>query len=629
VGDAAGLLLLDSVEHVPAAAADVAELIGRCPGLRLLSTAREPWARPAGRIWPLAPLAVPDPNRRATADDVAANPAVALLLDRVRAVRPHFTLTQENVGPVVNLCRRLDGLPLAIELAAGHLRDRDVVEVEAELAARSMTLRADVVDLPGRHRTLRATVEWSTARLSELDRERLAVLGAFRGTIAWATLTAVLESATMTTTDLDRSLDRLARASLVTWDPAGGRVDLLDTIRETAAELLADSGSAARVRAAHAHHLLDLVRAGDHEAIDGQVDDVRAALGYAIADGRHLLDLELVRQLGDYLSARGRFAEAHRLLAAIAETATAETATGEATGGASEAADVRATATLRAGVAANQHGDHHAARRLGERLLATDTVPDRRVAGLNLMGAAHKSLGDLDRATAYYLDCLALAEELGNNRYVTVALNNLGTVAHDRGDYAEAERCYRRSMEIKQATGDAVGTAIALVNLGSLDKDRAEAGPAEGYLVEAVRALRELNFSYGLAFALALLAEVRLARGDAADAARLAGESAAIGEVLEQPAVRAMAGQALGDIDRLAGDLAGAEAHYLASLAEGPEPAERMRLLDRLAAAVLTRDRAAAARWAAEAETIRSTMGYPVPPADRPMVAATRAGLTD
>ena len=636
VADSTWLLLLDSVEHVDGACDDIAEIVARCPGMRLLCTGRSPWPRPPGQLWPLTPLPVPDAPRPGQARpdsgagrrlaEVRANPAVALLVERARAVRPRFEITDRNVDAAVALCRRLDGLPLAIELAAGHLRERDLADVAADLADRATTLRADVVDLPGRHRTLRATVEWSTDRLSDVDRRCLAALGAFRGPATRTALVAVLRDAGLPTGDVHGSLSRLAETSLINVDPAGDRgLDLLDTIREIAADLLDESGLAGRCRTAHARYMLDLVSAGDHAAIDAEVDNVRAAVGYAVTEATGLLDVATVNGLAHYLNTHSRFAEAFRLLSRIAQ--------------ADVGVNVSAIAHLRAGVAANQHGDHRAALALGERTVAlahprgpvgpADTVGvDLRVAGLNLVGAAYKSLGELALAEENYTRCLAAAEEIGNSRYVTIALNNLGTVAHERGAYAQARAHYTRSLEIKRGLDDARGIAVGHLNLGGLAKDMGETRIADTHLTQAVERSRRLGEPHVVAFALVLLADTRLAQGRANQAERLGREAAGIGEGIEQPHMRAMAEQSLGDIARSRRDHATAEAHYLAALGSGPEPFERMRLLDRLAAVLRHTDTAQAARRLAEADDLRDTRSYAIPPVDAKMVESTRRALT-
>jgi predicted ATPase len=293
IGDTRWLLVIDSFEHVAGAASGLAALLAACPRLSLLVTSRAPLRLRGEHLWPLAPLPVPD-------DDTAVtdSPAVALLVERTRAVRPGFAVGPANAGAVADLCRRLDGLPLAIELAAAHLRTQEPADLAAQLASRFTELRADAVDVPDRHQTLRRTVEWSTRRLGTHDRLLLGVLTVFSGGAAPAALHAVLAGPGIEVPAPDASVSLLAASSLVTVaDRAGAaRIGMLDTIREIAADLLASSGADHAARAAHAGYFLDLVRGGD--GIDAELDNVRAAVSWSAAHEPAALDTSQARAHG-------------------------------------------------------------------------------------------------------------------------------------------------------------------------------------------------------------------------------------------------------------------------------------------------------------------------------------------
>jgi tetratricopeptide (TPR) repeat protein len=496
----------------------------------------------------------------------------------------------------------LDGLPLAIEIAAGHLHTHDIDEIETDLAARVTMLRADAVDVPGRHRTLRAMVEWSTDRLAAEDRARFAVLGAFRGPVPYPGWVAVLAGSGLSTDGLAATLARLDEVSLVGVVDAG--IVLLDTVREVAEDLLRDAGLDHRCRAVHAGHMLDAVRTADAGLIDSHVDNVRAAVAFAIAREPTLLDATAVTALAEYLRRRGRFPEAHRVLVGIAE-ASADPA-------------IRAIAFTQAGIAANLRGDPAGALALAAR--ATREGSGSPLPVLNLIGSAHKSLGELDAAHRAYAECLDVASAAGDVRFVTVALNNLGTVAHDRGAYEEAIEHYDRSLAIKREARDTRGIATALINLGGVHNDLGDHRRARQHLVGALRLFREMKDPYATAFALALLAsaEVGLARWSAAD--RLAGEALTIGAEIESPQVRALAEMARGDAARLRNDAATAAERYRAALADVAEPYERARILERLAAVGPDRDQARALRG--EANEIRRSRRYAIPPVDQGLGAA-------
>ncbi|NLT54008.1 MAG: tetratricopeptide repeat protein [Actinomycetales bacterium] len=335
IGRARALLLVDGAEHVTDLAAGVSELLTRCPGLQLLVTSRTPLGLAEERRWPLEPLRLPPLPRRSPTtpgpapapggtpasgagpspatglDRIMAAPAMVLLVERAREVLPTFAVEAGNATAVVTLCRRLDGLPLAIELAAVQLGDHDPAALDAQLRERVTSLHAEAVDVPGRHRTLRATVEWSTERLLPRDRQVMAVLGAFRGTPTVAALRSVLEAAGLDVEDLDEAVTRLAEASLVTLTEDETRVGMLDTIREVAQDLLVTSGHEAPVRVAHARLMLGIVRTADpsrHELpasedlvpVDLDLDNIRAALAWATGRAGEFRSTAEFRGTGEY-----------------------------------------------------------------------------------------------------------------------------------------------------------------------------------------------------------------------------------------------------------------------------------------------------------------------------------------
>ena len=603
IGDRRWLVLLESAEHVPETADLVRVLIKQCPGLRLLVTSRSALGLAEEVTVLLGPLPVPGPRLPSTVDELVANPSVALLVARVTALRPDFRTTAANAAAVASICRRLDGLPLAIELVAGQLQAQDPAVVDGQLADRVLELRTDLVDLPGRHRTLRATVEWSTERLPERDRVVLAVLGAFRGGAHRAAVWAVAASVGLSAANVNAGLIGLTGTSLITV--ADDRVTMLDTIREIAGDLLGELGAADRVRAAHTRYLLDLVtQAGStpegYAAIDSDIDNVRAAVDHAVSCLTDEWTLSTVEALAGYLSARARFGEIHRRLGAIGDVAVDDAA--------------RAGALLHAGIAANHHGDHAAALDLGERA-ARAGPPDLHCRALNLIGAAYKSMGDLAASRAAYQRCLAAGEAAGDARYITVALNNLGSVAHDEGEYDLAGRHYQRSLAIKRRHGDERGIAAALVNLGWLHKDLGDYALACRYLVDAAQRCRALSQPHVLGFSLALLAEAQAGAGELADARSAAEQAIEISTRIGQRQLHCIAVAALGDIAYWSNQPTEAAAHYRAALDLAHEPFDTARLTQRLAA--VTGDPAQAQELQATADAIRRDHGFVATPADR------------
>jgi tetratricopeptide (TPR) repeat protein len=342
-------------------------------------------------------------------------------------------------------------------------------------------------------------------------------------------------------------------------------------------------------------------------------DDVRAALEWTVGYAPHALDRPLIEGIERHLTARGRFAEAHRLLAAAGAAATDP--------------EVRATALLRAGVAADRSGAHHVALDLARQADAEFTAlgrGDHRCATLVLTGAAWKALGNPRAAYRAYQQALRLAQDLGNERYALIAINNLGTIAHDWGRYRLARLYYTRNLERRRALGDACGIAVALCNLGDLARCEGRLAEARQHLTEAVERFRELDDPYSIAFGLALLAGTELDLGDRAAATTAAEEAAGISRRIEHPGTIAMAELARGDIALAGGDYGAAARSYRVAAEHATEQFDLARIYDRLAAATAASAPEEARSLLERAAAIRLAHRYAVPPVERDRLAATR-----
>ncbi len=261
-GDGAWLLVLDNLEQVVRAAPDLGELLARCQGLAILATSRTALGLRAEREYPVPPLPLPTGSGAASVAEVAASPAVALFVDRARAVRPGFALAKGDAEAVAEICRRLDGLPLAIELAAARTRLLDPPALLDRLVSSLDALGTGAVDLPERQRTLRATVEWSVGLLEDPERSLLEVAAVFTG--GW-TIQAVAQVAGLAE---DRALElseALARHSLVYLDSTGpgSRTRMLETVREFVAERLAARPDADQIGRRHAGYYQALAEQAD------------------------------------------------------------------------------------------------------------------------------------------------------------------------------------------------------------------------------------------------------------------------------------------------------------------------------------------------------------------------------
>ncbi|MDX1530072.1 MAG: protein kinase, partial [Rhodothermales bacterium] len=320
------LLVLDNFEQVTAAAPAVGALLGACPRLRVLATSRVPLRLSGEREAPVPPLAVPEPEATPDPDGLLAHAAVRLFVERAQAVDPAFALTPENAAAVAALCARLDGLPLAIELAAARTKLFAPAALLARLGHRLDLLANRMHDRPARHHTLRQALAWSYDLLGPEEQRLYRRLGVFRGgcTIEAAEAVAGLDGA-------DDVLDGLAalvdHSLLRTTTGADGepRFEMLETVRTFALERLAEAGERAEAQGAHAHHVLDLAERAAPELtgaeqgtwldrLDAEHDNLRAALDAAEADGDTGLGLRLGTALWRFWLVRGHLAEGRRRL---------------------------------------------------------------------------------------------------------------------------------------------------------------------------------------------------------------------------------------------------------------------------------------------------------------------------
>jgi len=329
-GDGAWLLILDNLEQVVQAAGDLGELLARCPGVTILATSRTVLGLAAEREYPVLPLPPPADPAAVPLEELESSPAITLFVDRARAVRPDFALTEDNAAAVAEICRRLEGLPLAIELAAARIRLLDPTALLDRLARSLDALGTGMVDLPARQRTLRATVEWSVGLLEDAERSLLEVVAVFVD--GW-TIQAAAQVAGL---DEDRALDlseALARHSLIYLDSTGPgpRSRMLETVRAFVAEQLAARPDAGQIQRRHADYYRAVAEqadrplrgAGQNECLDrlqAEAGNLAVAVRWYLAHDPGPLP-HLFRVLWPFWALRDHLAEAHSWVRQLLPTA--------------------------------------------------------------------------------------------------------------------------------------------------------------------------------------------------------------------------------------------------------------------------------------------------------------------
>jgi len=611
------VLLLDNAEHLPNAAPDMAALLAACPGLRALVTSRAALRLRAEQVFPVPPLALPDPHQHAPFDLDALGQvaAVRLFVRRARAVRPDFALTPADADAVAEICRRLDGLPLAIELAAAQVVVSPPWALLAQLARPLRVLVDGAHDLPARQRTLAGAIAWSYGLLTPAGQALFRRLAVFAGGCTLEAVEAVYRAGAPDTDDAFADVDALAELralvekSLLRLESAGsvpveepednvpakepvppGRDDppryrMLETVRAYARERLDAAGETAGARRRHAACYLALAERAEPELrgprqaewlarLERDQDNLRAALVWAREQGDAVTELRLAGALAPFWYTRGQYVEGSAWLeGALSPEARAPDH--------AVPAAMRATALLGLGALIYNQGDYGRAAALCEEALALYRAGD------DAAGTAH-------------------------------ALTRLGGIARDRGDDARVEALLEESVALHRALGDTDGVALALVNLGRLAYQRNDLGRAAPICAESVHLYRTLPDVSGRAYAILTLGLVAGGQGDHARGRALVEESLALNREVGDIGGIASALHCLARLARAEGNLERARALYRAGLDAGSQAvtAGLAYVLDGMAGVAVAEGRMerAARLWGAVAALCVARQVPPPPP---------------
>jgi predicted ATPase len=526
------LLVVDNCEHLLDACARLLDRVLRyCPGVRILATSREALRLGGEAVWPVQPLALPSARAAATVATLTDSTAVQLFVDRAAAVLPGFALTERNAPTVAEIVRRLDGIPLAIELAAARAATLPLAELAARLDDRFRVLtEGSRANLP-RHQTLRAALEWSDALLSAPERTVLWRLSIFAGGWTLAAAEGVVGGDGIPVADIVTLVSRLVAKSLVQLDVSDDRARyrLLETIRQYASEYLAAGDEAATWHRRHADYFLALAEEAEPALTTGERnswlvqleeehDNLRAALRWLIAQGASTAAVRLAAALGQFWQVRRYFREARQWLEqALALRPEVPDA-------------VRARALEQLGELIRNQGDYVAARAaLEESRDLFERLGDRRsIAGvLRSLGtiALHQVPPDLERATALFEECLALQRALDYQHGVAVCLFDLGALALEQGEFARAQMYFADALSRTRDLGAERHATIALANLGIVALLAGEDARARALFAEALRRVVLPEDSVVVAYTLAALSGLASRAGRPEQAARLAGAS--------------------------------------------------------------------------------------------------------
>lgn len=531
------LLVLDNLEQVIAAAPDIASLLAATASVSILASSREPLSIGGERVYPVPPLAVPGDSLHPSAADLQGSGSIELFIERAQAVRPAFTMTDENAPAIAAICRRLDGLPLAIELAAARLNVLAPNQILSRLDESLTLLASSRRDLPDRQRTLRGTIDWSHDMLPEPERVLFRRMSVFTGGTDLETVQAVADPGHELSADALDLVTALVDRSLLRSSDEGGvaRLGMLETIREYAAERLADAGEKADLEARHAAYYTALAESAENvirdpsrdellDRLDRELGNFRSVIAWSLRSGSPHMGLRLANALNNFWHLRNHIAEAVRaleeLVAASADqggTVLRARALLIAAGLLAWLADSERSRPLaEEGIAmAEQLGDLYGVAmgkgNLGwsifyvepqlaqgvfeEAVAAARAVGDEPLEMQALMGQAwtYLRLGRLDEASSRAEEVIELGDRIGAPYVTSFALLTQGAVLAERGEVAAPLRHYGAALRRAYGAGAHIGTALALDAFASAALDRSDVDRGVELSAAADRLRREIG----------------------------------------------------------------------------------------------------------------------------------------
>lgn len=541
------LLVLDNLEHLPEASADLADLLVACPRLAILATSREPLRLSGEHRVPVVPLALPGVGDALAPERLATVEAIALFVERAHQVQPDFVLDDGNAAAVCDICRRLEGLPLAIELAAPWLRLLPPVALLARLEHRLPLLTGGGPDQPTRHRTMRDAIAWSFDLLADEAQRLMERLAVFVGGFSLDAAEAICEE--LSAIDYRQSARRevasdqaagghlttlndlatLLDASLLQATPGEGgepRFAMLDMVREFALERLEASGDAEAAREAHARHYLSLAEAAASDAhqagdsgwmrrLTAERANLWAALDWLEQTGHGAAAVQMSGALWHYWYRLGELAEGRARLEQTLAAAPPDI----------DPAHL-ARALRGAGVLAWQGADYlHSRKRLDAALAAYRALanPIGVAWVLNSLGCLCATLSATEQAELYLTEALAIFRDLEDAVGAANLTCNLGELAEAIGDHALAVIRLEAGLAMWQRLGDRVGAVRAQVYLGQALLAQGETQRAEAVLMDALAAVRDSDYRQILPATLRAIAHLAMLQGETTTAARRYG----------------------------------------------------------------------------------------------------------
>jgi predicted ATPase/class 3 adenylate cyclase/uncharacterized protein HemY len=559
------LLILDNFEQIANSSSMLTDFLRYCPRLKFMITSRVALRLYGEQEYAVPPMTLPDPRRHISIEELAKNEAIQLFMDRAKAVKSDFDLTEENAAAVVQICRRLDGLPLALELAAVRIRLLPPKSMLVRLESRLKLLTGGAKNLPARQQTLRAAIDWSYDLLNEQDRMLFRRMSIFVGGATFEAMEAVCNVVGDDEIDVLEQTESLVSKSLLrqqTQADGEPRFVMLETVREYAMERLLESEDAARLHAVHADYYLSLAEMVETkltsaaqstwlDILEVEHDNLQAALRWFVENGFVEQALRMAGSLSRFWLVRSYLTEGRRQLAEVFAVTDAQDEVRNYMTGVADLSTIgeevrgyiqegmqhlsqalslpasgtatpswflaRAKALNGAGNLSQRQGDYEEAKlRYLESLAIRQELHDQPgvAASFNNLASVAYRQGDYKEARALYQESLTIKRQVGDKRSIAATLNNLGILSYQTGNYEESRQLYEESLTIRRQLGDRQGASVSLEGLGNIAFEEGNYELARAYLEECLAMRTDLNDRQGIAHVLQDLGELAFAEGD-------------------------------------------------------------------------------------------------------------------
>ncbi len=574
------LILLDNCEQLIHACANLAErLLSSCPKLKMIATSREALNCEGEKTYRIPALAIPDPNTNNTPEELIQFESVRLFIERALLVNPGFRVNNENATALAEICSRLDGIPLALELAAARTNILSISKIYERLDDRFSLLTGGKRTALPRQQTLRALIDWSYDLLSEEEKILWSRLTVFSG--GWT-----LEAAEEVCSDemISKSLildlqSQLTEKSVIIFDESNGRYRILESIKQYGIEKLSD-GNGTYLR--HLNYFLGISKKAEPELrgekarfwfdkIEADHTNFISAIDWSVNNGHADKGAIMAVALGDFWNTNGHYSTGIRLYENILQCS-----------GASDKSSIINVLNWLC-VFKYLQGDYEQVKKYSEECLTVSrTIDDKKgiAVSLNNLGKVADLMGDPEKAKIYFEESLAIKKELGDKNGISESLQSLGNLSADLGDYEQAKKHFEESFAIKKEIGDIKGMASNLNSLGSLSSFQGDYEHAKKYHEESLAYNKDIGSKMGIAVSTGNLGMIAFNQGEYEHAKKYFEKSLYIRKELGNRKGIADYMHNLGGIVYIQGDYEQAKKYFEESLAIRKEIGDRIGMAD-------------------------------------------------